>query len=52
MMKEEFGYSFRGYYILNPDGVVRAKVVSDLSVAIHPQHVLRKVRQSGTKRKG
>jgi len=44
MMKEEFGYSFRGYYILNPDGVIRAKVVSDLSVAIHPQHVLRKVK--------
>lgn len=43
MLKESGGHSFRGYYILNPEGVVRAKVVSDLPVGIHANHLVRKV---------
>ena len=37
------GYSFRGYYILCPEGVVRARVVADLPVALHAQHILKQV---------
>jgi len=37
------GYSLRGYYILCPEGVVRARVVADLPVALHAQHILKQV---------
>ena len=37
------GYSLRGYYILCPEGVVRARVVADLPVALHAQHMLKQV---------
>lgn len=44
MLKENGGHSFRGYYIMNPEGVVRAKAVGDLPVGIHIKHLLRKVK--------
>ena len=44
MLKENGGHSFRGYYIMNPEGVIRAKAVGDLPVGIHIKHLLRKVR--------
>ena len=37
------GYSYRGYYILCPMGVVRARVAADLPVGIYSQHILKQV---------
>ena len=35
--------SFRGYFIINPEGVIRGRTVSDLPVAIHTNHLVRQV---------
>ncbi len=43
MLKESGGHSFRGYFIINPEGVIRGRTVSDLPVAIHTNHLVRQV---------
>ena len=43
MLKEEDGYTFRGYYILNPDGIVRARLAADLPVGLYIPEILRQV---------
>ena len=43
MLKEGDGYTFRGYYILNPSGIVRARVAADLPVGLYIPEIQRQV---------
>lgn len=43
MLKKGSEYTFRGYYILNPEGLVRGRVVGDLPVGLYAGEILRQV---------
>ena len=44
-VKTEAGYNYRGYFVIDKEGIVRAKVIGDLPMGIGATDLVRKVKK-------